>query len=44
MNLIADFAFVFDHEGTYMFHVLLEDKHLTSIPLTIRFTRIITGS
>lgn len=44
MNLIADYAFVFDHEGAYMFHVLLEDIHLTSIPLTIRFNRIITSN
>ena len=44
MNLIVDFAFVFNEEGTYLFHVLLEDKHLTSIPITIRFNRIITGS
>ncbi len=44
MNLVADFGYVFDHEGTYLFHVMLDDEHLTSMPLTIRYNRIVTSS
>lgn len=43
-NLLADFGFIFESEGTYLFHVLLDDSHLTTMPLIIRYNRIISGS
>jgi hypothetical protein len=43
-NLIIDFAFTFELEGTYLFHVSLDDDHLTTMPLTIRYNRIMAGS
>lgn len=43
MNLVADFAYRFDQEGMYLFHVLLDDEHMTSMPMTIRYKTIITS-
>lgn len=42
-TVVADLAFEFEQEGTYLFHVVLEDEHLTSIPVTIRYAPIKTS-
>lgn len=39
-NLIADVQVDFKFEGTYLYHIVLDEEHLTSIPLTIRYHRI----
>lgn len=39
-NLIADLQIDYKYEGTYLFHIVLDEDHLTSIPLTIRYHRI----
>lgn len=43
-NLIIDSVFTFELEGTYLFHVSLDDDHLTTMPLTIRYNRVMTGN
>lgn len=44
MNFVGDFGFTFDNEGVYQFHISLDDIHLTTVPLTVRYHRIITSS
>jgi len=43
-NTILQLNFPFDYEGLYWFEIWLADQHLTSIPLRVRYNRIITGS
>lgn len=40
-NLIVDLSYTFEQEGTYLFHVSLDEEHLTSMPLTVRYNRTI---
>ncbi len=42
-NIVADFGFGFKQEGTYLFHVLLDGTHMTTMPLTVLYSRIVTG-
>lgn len=43
-NIIADMVFKFTLEGLYWFDVFLGDVKLTSMPLRIKYNRVIVGS
>jgi len=43
-NLIVDVNFTYEFEGLYWFHVNFEDDKLTSIPVRVRYNRLITSS
>jgi hypothetical protein len=43
-NIIVNMTFTFPIEGLYWFDIYLQESKLTSIPLRIRYNRIVTGS
>ena len=43
VNLGLNMAFVFEMEGLYWFHVYVDDRKITSMPLRIRYNRIQGG-
>jgi len=43
-NIIVDMAFVFKLEGLYWFNIFLDDKKLTSMPLRVKYNRVIIGA
>lgn len=42
-NMIIDFRYRFTQEGLYWIHIYLEDDHLTSIPFSVKYSRVETG-
>lgn len=43
-NIFAPLNFPFTLEGLYWFEVFLEDTKLTSIPLRVKYNRVVTGT
>ena len=43
-NIVADMAYLFKLEGLYWFNVFLDDKKLTSIPLRVKYNRVMIGT
>jgi len=42
-NIVADMNFVFTLEGLYWFNVYLGETKLTSIPLRVKYNRLVVG-
>ena len=43
INVITNMALNFDVEGLYWFNIYLDDKQLSSIPLRVKYNRIVAG-
>jgi hypothetical protein len=43
-NFILDLNFPFDYEGLYWFNVYIDDQKVTSIPIRVKYNRIVTRS
>ena len=42
-NVVANIAYTFSHEGVYWFDVCVEDTKVTSIPIRIKYDRMVVG-
>jgi hypothetical protein len=43
-NIVADMNFIFTLEGLYWFNVFLDEVKLTSIPLRVKYNRVVVGA
>ncbi len=43
-NIIVQFAYAFKYEGLYWFKVYVDDEKITSIPLRVRYNRVVIPS
>lgn len=42
-NFVTKVNYLFDQEGVYWFHIYLDGEHWTSVPMRIKYSRVVTG-